>query len=99
MEEDKPSYRPVGTTKYENIFVGRNLINVQQSLCTLLQVLVNYAIVADCGESATQRFNFILTTDDYFQGKLEGRKVVKFFYSDSLLPGPQRLLQRFFPTD
>jgi predicted adenine nucleotide alpha hydrolase (AANH) superfamily ATPase len=43
---------------------------VQQSPGTLLQVLINYGIVADCGESATQRFNFILTTDDYFQIKL-----------------------------
>jgi hypothetical protein len=58
-----------GTPKYENVLVGRNLINVQQSPCNLLQVLVNYAIVADCGESATQRFDFILTTNDYFQGK------------------------------
>jgi hypothetical protein len=41
--------------KDEDVFVGWNLINVQQSPCTLLQVLVNYAIVADCGESATQR--------------------------------------------
>jgi hypothetical protein len=41
--------------------------NVQQSPCNLLQVLVNYGIVADCGESATKRFNFILTTEDYFQ--------------------------------
>jgi hypothetical protein len=68
----KPLCRPVGTPKYENIFVGRNLINVQQSPCNLLQVLVNYAIVADGGESATQCFNFILTTDDYFQIKLKG---------------------------
>jgi hypothetical protein len=57
------------TTKNENTFVGRNLINMQQNPCTLLQVLVNYGIVADCGESATQRFNFILTTDNYFQIK------------------------------
>jgi hypothetical protein len=53
-------------------YAGDFCTNVRESPCTLLQVLINYAYVADCGESATLSLSFFyyFRTDCLYSGAL-----------------------------